>query len=128
MLTRLSIALAGAMLLPMLNLISLLIPNAAVLLFPSWFQTGQDAAQGIEATGQRLIFMLGQTLVFMLSLLPAAIAFAAVFFLGRLAVDWVITVPFAGLAAALMLALEVSVGVMLLGKLFDKFDLSSEVH
>ena len=127
-LTRLSIALAGAMLLPMLNLISLLIPNAAVLLFPSWFQTGQDAAQGIEATGQRLIFMLGQTLVFMLSLLPAAIAFAAVFFLGRLAVDWVITVPFAGLAAALMLALEVSVGVMLLGKLFDKFDLSSEVH
>jgi len=125
-LTRVSIALAAAMLLPMLNLISLLIPNAAVLLFPSWFQTGQNAAQGIEATGQRLIFMLGQTLVFMLSLIPAAIAFAAVFFLGRLAVDWVFTVPFAGLAAALMLALEVGVGVMLLGKLFDKFDLSAE--
>ena len=127
-LTRVSIALAAAMLLPMLNLISLLIPNAAVLLFPSWFQSGQDATQGIEATGQRLIFMLGQTLVFMISLLPAAIAFAAVFFLGRLAVNWVYTVPFAGLAAALMLALEVGVGVMLLGKLFDKFDLSAEAQ
>ncbi len=126
--TRVSIALAAAMLLPMLNLISLLIPNAAVLLFPSWFQTGPDAAHGIEATGQRLIFVLGQTLVFMLSLLPAAMAFAAVFFLGRLAVNWVYTVPFAGLAAALMLALEVGVGVMLLGKLFDKFDLSAEAQ
>ena len=127
-LTRVSIALAAAMLLPMLNLISLLIPNAAVLLFPSWFQSGQDATQGIEATGQRLIFMLGQTLVFMISLLPAAIAFAVVFFLGRLAVHWVFTVPFAGLAAALMLALEVGVGVLLLGKLFDKFDLSAEAQ
>ena len=127
-LTRVSIGIAAAMLLPMLNLISLLIPNAAVLLFPSWFQSGQDATQGIEATGQRLIFMLGQTLVFMISLLPAAIAFAAVFFLGRLAVNWVYTVPFAGLAAALMLALEVGVGVMLLGKLFDKFDLSAEAQ
>ena len=127
-LTRLSISLAAGILLPMLNLIALLIPNAAVLLFPSWFQTGHDAAQGIEATGQRLIFMLGQTLVFMLSLLPAAIAFAAVFFLGRLVVDWVFTVPFAGLAAALILALEVGVGVLLLGKLFDKFDLSAEAQ
>ena len=72
--------------------------------------------------------MLGQTLVFMISLLPAAIAFAAVFFLGRLAVNWVFTVPFAGLAAALMLALEVGVGVMLLGKLFEKFDLSAEAQ
>ena len=116
------------MLLPMLNLISLLIPNAAVLLFPSWFQTGRDAAQGIEATGQRLIFMLGQTLVFMLSLIPAALAFAAVFFLGRLAVNWVYTVPFAGLAAASMLALEIGVGVLLLGKLFDQFDLSAEAQ
>lgn len=125
-LTRVSIAIAAAMLLPMLNLISLLIPNAAVLLFPSWFQSGQDATQGIEATGQRLIFMLGQTLVFALSLLPAALAFAAVFFLGRLAVDWVFTVPFAGLAAALMLGIEVGVGVMMLGRIFEKFDLSAE--
>ena len=39
------------MLLPALNLISLLIPNAAVLLFPAWFQPGKDSPQGIEATG-----------------------------------------------------------------------------
>ena len=126
--TRVSITVAAALLLPMLNLISLLIPNAAVLLFPSWFQAGQDAPHGLEATGQRLIFMLGQTLVFALALVPAALAFAAVFFLGQLVVDWVFTVPFAGLAAALMLAIEVGVGVLLLGKLFEKFDLSAEAQ
>src|SRR5947209_2672424 len=42
----------------MLNLISLVIPNVAVLLFPSWLQGSKDSPQGIEATGQRLIYMI----------------------------------------------------------------------
>ena len=60
----LAIALGAAFLLPVLDLLLLLIPNAAVLLFPSWIQTGKDSPRGIEATGQRLIFALGQLLVF----------------------------------------------------------------
>ena len=57
-----------SMVIPMLNFVSLIIPNASVLLFPSWFQTGREGPHGIEATGQRLIFMLGQLLVFVLAL------------------------------------------------------------
>ena len=59
----LAIALGAAVLLPVLDVLLLLIPNAAVLLFPSWIQTGKDSPRGIEATGQRLIFALGQLLV-----------------------------------------------------------------
>ena len=57
----LAIALGAAVLLPVLDLLLLLIPNAAVLLFPSWIQTGKDSPRGIEATGQRLDFCLGTT-------------------------------------------------------------------
>ena len=76
----LAIALGAAVLLPVLDVLLLLIPNAAVLLFPSWIQTGKDSPRGIEATGQRLIFALGQMLVLLLALLPAAAAFAGHFF------------------------------------------------
>ena len=60
---RLAIGSGLAMIAPVLNLVTLIIPNATVLLFPGWFQTGKDAPQGIEATGSRLIFALGQLLV-----------------------------------------------------------------
>src|SRR5207302_6738460 len=61
--TRLSIGSGAAVVFPVLNIISLLIPNLAVLLFPGWFQTGKESPQGgVEATGQRLIFMFGQLL------------------------------------------------------------------
>ena len=116
-----------AMLLPALNLISLLIPNAAVLLFPAWFQAGKDAPQGIEATGQRLIFAMGQFLAFALSLVPAGVGFAGVYFLiAQLFGAPVVAVAVASLAATVVLGLEVALGVMWLGKLFERFDLSAE--
>ena len=59
----LAIAAGAAVVLPVLDFLLLLIPNAAVLLFPSWIQTGKDSPRGIEATGQRLIFAVGQLLV-----------------------------------------------------------------
>src|ERR1041385_5085498 len=68
----LALAAGTAVLSPALNLISLIIPNAAVLWFPAWFQAGKDGPQGIEATGQRLIFALGQFLAFVAALVPAA--------------------------------------------------------
>ena len=67
----LAIGLGAAVLLPVLDFLLLLIPNAAVLLFPSWIQTGKDSPRGIEATGQRLIFAVGQMLVLVLALVPA---------------------------------------------------------
>jgi hypothetical protein len=122
----LAIALGAAVLLPVLDVLLLLIPNAAVLLFPSWIQSGKDSPRGIEATGQRLIFALGQLLVLALALLPAAIAFVGVFFLLKLALGYAAAVPFAALVAAIILAMEAGFGVMLLGRLFERFDVSEE--
>jgi hypothetical protein len=122
----LAITLGAAFLLPVLDVLVLLIPNAAVLLFPSWIQAGKDSPRGIETTGQRLIFALGQLLVLSLALLPAAIAFIGVFFLMKLALGYAAAVPFAALVAAIILAVEAGFGVMLLGKLFERFDVSEE--
>ncbi len=125
--SRLAIAFGVAMIVPVLNLVTLIIPNAAVLLFPGWFQTGKDAPQGIEATGQRLIFALGQFVVFLVALLPAALVFAIVYFIARYFLgDPFLPVAFAAVPAALVLGAEAWLGVMWLGRLFSKFDLSAE--
>lgn len=122
----LAIAAGAAVLLPVLDLVLLLIPNAAVLLFPSWIQTGRDAPRGIEATGQRLIFALGQMLALAVALVPAAAAFAGVFFLLKFAVGLAVALLPAALAAAVVLGAEAALGVVLLGKLFDRFDVTEE--
>jgi hypothetical protein len=122
----LAIALGAAVLLPVLDVLLLLIPNAAVLLFPSWIQAGKDSPRGIEATGQRLIFALGQMLVLLVALLPAAGAFVGVFFLLYFAFGPAAAVPLAAFAATIILAAEAGFGVMLLGKLFEQFDVTEE--
>jgi hypothetical protein len=122
----LAIAAGAVVLLPVLDALLLLIPNAAVLLFPSWIQTGKDSPRGIEAIGQRLIFAVGQMLVLLLALLPAALAFGGIFFLLKLTLGLAAAVPFASLAAAIVLAIEAGFGVMLLGKLFERFDVTEE--
>jgi ABC-2 type transport system permease protein len=122
----LAIAFGAAFLLPVLDLLLLLIPNAAVLLFPSWIQTGKDSPRGIEATGQRLIFALAQILVLGLALLPAAAAFAGAFFLLNFASGPALAVPAASLTATMVLAAEAGFGLMLLGKLFERFDVAEE--
>jgi hypothetical protein len=122
----LAIGISAAVLLPVLDFLLLLIPNAAVLLFPSWIQTGKDSPRGIEATGQRLIFFVGQMLALLLALVPAALAFAAVYFPLILAFGPVTPVPFASLAAAIVVAVEAGLGLWLLGKLFERFDVTEE--
>ena len=122
----LAIGIGAACLLPVLDFLLLLIPNAAVLLFPSWIQTGKDSPRGIEVTGQRLIFAVGQLLVLLLALVPAALAFAAVYFPLKLAFGPVAPVPFATLAATVVVAVEAGLGVRLLGRLFERFDVTEE--
>ena len=138
-LSRPAIAAIGsgaALVLPMLNLIIFQIPNAAVLLFPAWFQIGKERAQGIEITGQRIISVFAQLLVFTLALIPAAIAFGTVFFPLRMllsqamaasATEALIALAPSLVVAALVLGVEAALGILLLGKVFDRFDISSEL-
>ena len=121
-----SISLGAAIISPMLNVLTLQIPNAAVLLFPAWFQSGKDGPQGIEATGQRIIFMLGQLLAFLVAMIPAAVAFSVLFFTLRLVLALPVVIVAASAAAALVVAAEAALGVLLLGKLFERFDVSAE--
>jgi hypothetical protein len=118
--------LAAALAAPFWNGLALLIPNAAVLLLPGWFQTRADTPQGIEVTGQRLLLVFGQFIVIGITIVPAAFAFA----LGFLPVQYAgvaFAAPLAGAGvAAIVLGGEVILGVWLLGKLFDRFDLSAE--
>ena len=120
------LAAGAALVAPLFNLISLVIPNAAVLLFPAWFQTGKDAPQGLEATGQRLIFALGQFLALLVALVPAAAVFAGIFFPVKYLAGVTLAVFVAALAASVVLAVEAALGVRLLGWLFQRFDLSGE--
>jgi hypothetical protein len=120
---------SAALVFPMLNGILFVIPNASVLLFPAWFQTGKDTPQGIEATGQRLIFLLGQVLVFLISLVPAAALSGTCFFIGKAVVGLPVAaiLPLAALTGALVLGIEAGLGIMWLGWLFERFDLSAEL-
>jgi len=124
---RASAAFAVIVVAPVLNLQTLLIPNAAVLLFPGWFQAGREAPQGIEATGQRLVFAFGQFLVLGVAVLPAAALFAVVWFVIKiLAGGPVLALPVAAAGAAVVLAGEGALGVWLVGKLFERLDISGE--
>lgn len=123
----LAIGLSAALILPVLNTIILQIPNAAVVLFPAWFQTGKDRAQGIEVTGQRIIAIFAQLVGFILLLIPAAIVSALVFYVAWKLLDRNLAILLASCAASLILAAEAAVGIALLGRLFERFDLSAEL-
>ncbi len=122
----LNIAVSAAFVLPVLDFLLLFIPNAAVLLFPSWIQTGKDSPRGIEATGQRMIFAVGQLLALLLALVPVSLAFGAVYFPLKMMIGPVVPILFASLAAAIVLSVEAGLGVLLLGKLFDRFNVTEE--
>jgi hypothetical protein len=124
---RVTFALAAAFLLPLIDLIALLIPNAAALYFPAWYHLGKDAPRGFETMGQQLILMFGQMLVLLLSLfLPGAVFTVLLLFANFL--GWpLFGVLFGALAAALLLAVEAGLGIKLLGRVFARFDLSGEL-
>ena len=117
---------SAALIAPFWNGVGLIIPNAAVLLFPGWFQTRIDAPQGIEVTGQRLLLLFGQFIVIGITIVPAAFAFAIGFVpLQYAGAQWLAPLVGAG-GAAIVLAGEIALGTWLVGKLFDRFDLAAE--
>jgi len=115
-----------ALVVPALDVIILQIPNAAVLLFPAWIQTGKERAHGVEVTGQRLIALFAQLLVFLIVLIPASLAFGAVFFIGDRLLGQTFALVLGAAAATVILAIEGGLGVFLLGKLFERLDISAE--
>ena len=122
-----AVGIGAALIMPMLDLIVMQIPNAAVLLFPAWLQGGKERAQGIEVTGQRIIAIFAQLLVFIVTLIPATIIFGIVFYPTQLAFGRPAAIVPASVAATLVLAAEAALGIVLLGRIFERFDVSAEL-
>ena len=124
-----ALAVSAAIVVTPLNLVSLLVPNAAAVLLPAWFAGpgGPAGGRGIEVMGQHLIFILGQFIVLMIALVPPALA-GFVFY--TLAVSPFfsddVALPLTALVAALVLAAEAAGGLSLLGHWFERYDLSGE--
>ncbi len=123
------LAISAAVLVAPLNLVSLLVPNAAALLLPAWFATASTTAggRGIEVMGQRLIFVLGQFLVQVVAVVPPALA-AFVFYVlvASPFFNEAVVLPVTAVVAALVLVAEAVGGLSLLGHWFERYDLSGE--
>jgi ABC-2 type transport system permease protein len=118
-------AFALALFLPALVSAALVIQNAAVLAWPDWFPPGQKRARGLEATGSRVLSMLGTLLIAVVGLLPAVLVGALVaWVLWGVLGAWAI-VP-AALFASVPVWAEAFAGTLLLARLFESFDISKE--
>jgi hypothetical protein len=123
----LSAAVAALVIVGPLNLVNALIPSTATLLFPAWAKPGRDIQQpGFEAMGQRIVFGLAQLAVMVVALAPAAAVGAGVVFGVRYLLNLEVALLVGSVFAAAVLAVEAWFGMQLLGRLFDRYDASSE--
>jgi hypothetical protein len=117
-----------AVIAPVLVALQLLVPNAAVLLFPSWFQDSRVRGGGPEVVGQRMIFFFAQMITMVFALVPAAGVGAILILIWQWLLGPVAAVIIATAAVLVVLIGEVWCGVWLLGERFEKFDLSAEIR
>jgi hypothetical protein len=125
---RVAAAAGLALIAPVLVALQLLVPNAAALLFPGWFQATRTRGGGPEMIGQRMIFFFAQVVTMALALVPAAGIATLLIFIGQWMLGPAVAVLVATLAVLVVLVGEVWCGVWLLGDRFEKLDLSSELR
>jgi hypothetical protein len=123
---RIYVAIGAALLLPCFGFIGILVQNAAVLLLPGWVQLGKEHQRGVEAMGQRLITGVATAVSLLIAAVPAALLFGAMWFAGYRLIGLAV-VPFASMLAAFGLLAEAAIGIVWLGRLFDRFDTSREI-
>jgi len=118
---------AAAFAIPTLSLFSNLTINAITLLFPAWSKLGHGGSQGFEATGQQILLSMLQILFLALALaLPAGLA-AVIFYFGRAYITAAVLWPLATLAASLLLLGESALVIAILGRYYDRTDLTKEI-
>lgn len=124
---RVAAALGLALVAPAVVALQLLVPNAAALLFPAWFQATRVRGGGPEVVGQRMIFFFAQVLAMALAVAPAVGLAAAVLFIAQWLLGLAAAVILATLALLLVFLGEVWCGVWFLGQRFDRLDISAEL-
>jgi putative ABC exporter len=118
---RTLLLLAAIVFLPGINLLGMLIQNAAALLYPAWVRLGSGRPGGVEALGQNLLMTIAFVALLALTLaLPAAISGGA-FLLLRPALGGWAALPATALALGTM-AFEAALLVDWLGRVFEHTD------
>jgi ABC-2 type transport system permease protein len=121
-------SLALALITPALVTLQLLVPNAAALVFPGWFQLSRTRGGGPEVIGQRMIFFFAQVLTMIIALLPPVALAAVVMFIGQWLFGPLLAIVIATIAVLVVLLGEAWCGLWLLGERFEKLDLSTELR
>jgi ABC-2 type transport system permease protein len=112
---------AAVVYLPGINLLGMLIQNAAALLFPAWVRLGTGRPGGVEALGQNLLMMLAfVTLLALTLVLPVALGGGSFLLLRPLLDGWA-ALPATALALGAM-AFEAALVVEWLGGVFERTD------
>jgi hypothetical protein len=107
--------------LPGINLLGMLIQNAAALLFPAWVRLGTGRPGGVEALGQNLLMMVAFVTLLALTLaLPLALASGSFLLLRPLLEGWA-ALPATVLALG-TIAFEAALIVEWLGGVFERTD------
>ncbi len=116
---------AAALVGPCISTAGLVLHNGMALLFPDWVQSSGAGNRGVEVLGQRLISLFGTLVALGLTLLPAALVggVAALALSAALGAGAAAALVGGALAAGVM-AVELFFGLTLLGRLYDRFDLS----
>jgi hypothetical protein len=118
---------------PVLATLQLLVPNAAALLFPAWFQVMRTRGGGPEVIGQRMIFFFAQVFTMVVALIPPLLLASApvsIFVLsgGESALALVSTTLTSFALFLSVLIAEIGLGLWVLGRRFEQLDLSSDVR
>lgn len=110
---------------PAFDLTAVLIQNAAVLLFPGWVAIGAARARGVEAMGQRILTVTMSLIALVVVALPAALVGGAIFLLCNAMLGAWGLIP-AALAVVAIYAGEAVLGIVVLGRFYDRLDPSQE--
>jgi ABC-2 type transport system permease protein len=119
---RTRVLLGGVLVLPWLNLLSLLVHNGAALLFPAWLGLGQAHSGRVEALGQTMVLTAAFGVVTALLLVPPAGGGALAFVAARGVLGKYAAVA-AGAVGTMVLALETWLLVGWLGRVFERSDM-----
>jgi hypothetical protein len=120
---RIALLVAALAVAPPVLTVLLLVQNAAALLFPAWSAIGPDRATGFEATGQRILNMVGAAFALLVAVLPAGLVGSVVALLARAAgADPLWTGAVWAVAGALVLGAESYLGVRLLGPVLERME------
>jgi hypothetical protein len=121
---RLWLLLGGALLLPAVNYLGLLLLNGGALLYPAWVRTGPGRAAGVEGLGQNVLSIVAYGVALLVALVPpVAVGGAVTWALQGTAGGWA-SLPGAGIALGVII-LECRLLVPPLGRTLERIDLPS---